>query len=310
MVILARLKLVVNSTAGALLCVAGGCIEPELCPPTTGRVGFFSQGDCALTRASFFQGHEWLSFFGNQDLPEDDRFTPGELQAIAEGNRRVDWPLELLVHLNNSALAYIGALTEHTNRPEIQRQHFLLSDRNDSAEAAAEAHEELARVTREAIFLWISNRARALTLIGQGNHLIQDSFSPAHAVRNTTGDWCIRKVKAFIPRAPNHRGPDIEFHGTDDDTIGHTTTQDSIYREGRDCHEPSTATGVESCLSDYAQRARLATRDYLALVRRLLRHRAAEPEAPDGSGTSETETDAFTDAELDAFSRQHLSLCE
>jgi hypothetical protein len=255
-----------------------------------------------LTKASFFQGHEWLTWFGNRDLPADDRFTDSEIHLIAEGNRRMDWPKELLVHLNSSLVAYMTALTEFTDRPENQRFHFLLTDRNTSAEAVRDSRTEIARLTREAATLWISNRVRALTLVGQVNHILQDSFSEAHTVRepdHPSIPWCIRKVKAYIPRAEGFEGPEVEFHGGDgSDNIGHTTSLDSIYQPGRDCHEPTTPGDVERCLSTTAQRARLGTRDYLALVRRVV---AARLEG--------TELEARVRAELAEYDRQHLELC-
>jgi hypothetical protein len=274
---------------------------PELCLPTEGRVGFFSQGDCDLTNAIFFRGHEWLSLFGNSDLPADDRFTDDEIQQIAEGNRRVDWPKELLVHLNDGLLAYASALTEYTDRPENQKQHFLLTDRNSSEEAVREARLELERLTAEAARRWISERARALALIGRGNHLVQDSFSEAHAQRepdHAEAPWCVRKVKAYIERAPGFDTPDIEYHGGGSDGVGHSTSEDSIYRPGRDCHEPEGAARVEACLSVTARRARLGTRDYLAAVRRVLA-------APlDG-----VELEALVARELDAFAAENMRLC-
>jgi hypothetical protein len=279
------------------------CSSPlELCLPTETRFGFFSQGDCDLTNATFFQGHEWLSYFGNRDLPSDDRFTDDEIRQIAEGNRRVDWPKEMLVHLNNSLLAYMNALTEHVERPENQKFHFLLTDRNTSPEAVAEARAELVRMSREAAEKWTAQRPRALALIGQGNHLVQDAYSEAHAVHEPNhpeAPWCVRKVKAYIERADGFDTPDIEYHGGDGrDGVGHATSLDSIYRPGRDCHEPTNAAQVEACLSSAAQRARLVTRDYLAAMRRIL---AASLEG--------AERDALVASEIGAFMDQHLRLC-
>ena len=51
---------------------------------------------------------------------------------MIEGNRRVDWPKELLVHLNSSVASYIAALNEFTDRPENQKFHFLLTSSNTS----------------------------------------------------------------------------------------------------------------------------------------------------------------------------------
>ena len=287
----------------ALAALTMRCSSPlELCLPTETRFGFFSQGDCDLTNATFFRGHEWLSYFGNRDLPSDDRFTDDEIRQIAEGNRRVDWPKEMLVHLNHGLLAYINALTEHVDAPENQKLHFLLTDRNTSPEAVAEARAELVRMSRKAAEKWTVDRPRALVLIGQGNHLVQDAYSDAHAVHEPDHPefpWCVRKVKAYIERADGFDTPDIEYHGGDgSDGVGHATSQDSIYRPGRDCHEPTNATAVENCLSNAARRARLVTRDYLAAMRRVV---AASLEG--------AERDALVDAEIGAFMDQHLRMC-
>jgi hypothetical protein len=294
---------VLSAAAFGLALSMARCTNPlDACAPTESSLGFFAKGDCVLTRASFFQGHEWLTWFGNRDLPVEDRFSAAEIHTIAEGNRRVDWPKELLVHLNNSIVAYVDAVLEHTSRPGNQRLHFLLDDKNDSAQAAADARAEIARFSREAARDWSRDRKRALTLIGKANHVLQDSFSAAHTVRDSAHPqhpWCILKLKAYIERAPGHDGADIEYHGGDgSEGAGHTTTQDSIYRAGRDCHEPQKSDEVEGCLSDNAQRARLATRDYLALMRRAI-----------SSGLDGAELDAQVDAELERYEALHLELC-
>ena len=140
--------------------------------------------------------------------------------------------------------------------------------------------------------------SRALFLIGRVNHILQDSYSHAHAVREPDNGWCIRKVKAYLRRAPGYDTPDIEYHGAKDDTVGHATSADSIYREGRDCHEPETRREVEECLSEEAQQGRLATRDYLALVRRAVR------EALEGSSSEEAVNDHF-----ELYVAEHFQMC-
>jgi len=259
----ARAVAAISCLSGALL----GCTE--LCVPTETRLGFFSQGDCVLTKASFFQGHEWITFFGNEDLEESERFPAEEVLEIAEGNRRVDWPKELLVELNASTIAYVNAVTEYTNRPENQKLHFLLNATNTSEQAVADSVEEIRRVSEEAVETWVSDRERSLALIGRATHVIQDSFSRAHAVRDDRDDDCIMKVKAYIPRSASADNDGVDYHGGKElDSIGHTTSEDSIYRSGRDCHEPSGRAAVEACLNDSASRARHATRDYLGMLHR------------------------------------------
>jgi hypothetical protein len=277
----------------------------DVCAPTEARLGFFSKGDCLVTRASFFQGHEWLTWLGNLDLPESGRFSVEEARAIAEGNRRVDWPQELLVHLNNGVPAYLSALTRYTDRPENQKFHFLLSDRNDTVGAFAEAFAELERLTLRTAELWSTERERALTLIGRAQHLLQDSFSEAHSVRepeNLQAPWCVRTIKAYVERDRDFRTADILYHGADEGdkgvTIGHTTPQDSVYRPGRDCHEPTDRAVVEGCLSATATRARLASRDHLDMIQRVVLGRAPGQELT-----------GLVQSQLTQLGNAHLELC-
>ncbi|MGE0326315.1 MAG: hypothetical protein AB7S68_28560, partial [Polyangiaceae bacterium] len=239
---------------------------------------------------------------GNEGLPTETRFSSADLQTIAEGNRRVDWPKELLVNMNAGVVQYASALTEYTDRPEVQRYHFLLDDRNTPAEAVADSQGELKRLTSLALENWTSDPVKALTQVGRANHLIQDSFSPAHASRDSFDPeqpWCVITVKAFIKRAGGYDTPDVEYHGgTSSDTVGHTTTQDSIYREGRDCLEPSGAKQVEACPSEPAKRAILATADYLELVQNMaVRVTAGEATA------------VVLGEDLPAYISEHLALC-
>ncbi len=317
----------------ALLVAIGSlaCSPPDICAPVEDTVGFFSRGDCWFTRASFFQGHEWLSFLSNESVegefessdssvndPDwglisesgfdgDARsrgavsstvFSIKESKDISNGNRRVDWPLELMVHLDNGVLSYVNAMEEYTNQPEIQHYHFLLTSKNSSREAAAEGRARIVSLSQQAVGFWVSNRSRALALIGQAHHTIQDSYSEAHSVRivhHGSYPWCIEQLKSFAPREAGAE-PAL-FHGsTEDDSIGHTTTEDSIYRAGRDCHEPTDREVVIACLNDTAKRAILASHDYLQVISSLVRM---------NSPTSQVIADT-----VESYNRRHLMLCE
>jgi hypothetical protein len=258
--------------------LALGCAQPEdICAPVNDRIGFFSQGDCIFTRARFFRGHEWLTYFGNRQLDAAERFDDEAVQWMARGNRRVDYPAELLVHLDNGILAYVDALMDRTEQPEEQPHHFLLAG-NDSERGAAEAAtQHVLDTTARALALWNDDRVRALTLLGQAQHTVQDSFSPAHTVRRgevpapeleacVEACGCIERVKAYLRRDEEFR-EGVLYHGTALDTIGHITTDDSIYTEGRGCHRPLDEQEVFECLNSAAHQGAQGTAGYLRWVR-------------------------------------------
>jgi hypothetical protein len=76
---------------------------------------------------------------------------------------------------------------------------------------------------------------------------------------------CIERVKAYLRRDEEFQ-EGILYHGTEDDTIGHITTEDSIYTEGRDCHRPIAEADVFECLNRHARQGALATMAYLRWV--------------------------------------------
>jgi hypothetical protein len=286
----------------ALIVLCGGCSIPsDLCRPVDGRVGFFSRGDCVLTRESFFGGHEWITFLANESLPPERRLPEEAIGYVVEGNRRVDYPKEMLIHLNNGLLAYTSALQNYHNQVENQPEHFLLNDKNTAVEAAAAAVAHIKGRTLDGLSRWGASQPAALTRFGQATHTIQDSYSEAHTVRralddNPLGPTCLAKVKAYMPRAKGHDDPNIEFHGGDsDDDVGHTTSHDSIYRPGRGCNDPTTVDGVSGCLNAQAQLAREATAAYLGMVFTLALEGADE---------------ATAEAAVDAYAAEWLSLCE
>jgi hypothetical protein len=337
-----RLSVVASLRLPLVTCLLGlglACRNPEdLCAPVNDRIGFFSQGDCVFTRARFFRGHEWLTFFGNRELDSTERFDDAEVQWMARGNRRVDYPAELLVHLDNGILAYVDALMSRTEQPEEQPHHFLLGGGDTESAAAEAAREHVFRTTREALFRWSGERIRSLTLLGQAQHTIQDSFSPAHTVRRRAPNYgvlpsdvgvagtvraaletagaalgasggtlepcrgtcgCIERVKAYLRRDEEFR-EGILYHGTEEDTIGHITTEDSIYTEGRDCHRPIDEAAVFECLNPHARQGALATMAYLRWVGGELRS---------GNVGEALDMERLRSG-FDAFAANYLSSCE
>lgn len=302
-----------------IVLLASDCTLPtELCSPVEGRIGFFSQGDCIYTRSSFFQGHEWLTYFGNESLPDNEQFASAEVQRIANGNRRVDWPSELLVHLDNGILAYRNAMALHTDLEENQPVHFLLGERNSEEEAIAASIASLFQSSHAALVAWVENRNRALALLGRANHTLQDSFSNAHSVRReehasygtescrgTCG--CIIRIKAYRPRSTDKRAG-ILFHGGRNDlegdeeaseNIGHMTPDDSIYQADRSCREPVGKDAVWACLTRSAHAAAVATGDYFAFIREQVRL----------GNTGETLNEQLLQDAFQQLVADHFSMC-
>jgi hypothetical protein len=280
----------------ALFLLQGGCAfapSEDLCPPIKWRAGFLSQGDCILTRSEVFGGHEWITHVANQELDYRDQLPATEIDHVIEGNRRVDFPKELLVHLNNSIIDYTNALLDYHDKPENQPLHFLLDHRNTSEEAAAAAQQLVRENTLRAVELWNQDRVRALTLLGRACHTIQDGYCEAHTVRDQDEPACVRQVKAYMKRDPGFDEGVLYHGGRSGDTVGHVTPEDSIYLEGRQCRDPEGEDAVRECMRPHAWHAVYATRDYLRMVSRLVGEDDAEP-----------------DPALDQYIEQHLDLCD
>lgn len=272
------------------------CADPfDLCSPSEGRLGFYSRGDCAITRAAVFGGHRWITELANEALAEDLRLDDGALERVVDGNRRMDWPKELLVHMNTGLAAYVEAVLAYTTDPALQHEHALLAERDTPEEALALARASVRRRSVDAVARWQSEPVRAQTLVGEACHTIQDSFSTAHT-RRRAGSRCIETVKAYIERAPGFE--DVAYHGglvEGDDLEGHSSPEDSIFRDEEGCRDPEGRDAVRACMSPPALDAMRATTEYLALVRRAAARGA---------------WDADADAELDAFFEGHLAMCE
>lgn len=290
----------------------------DLCDPKGGggRVGFYSAGDCLGTNLTVFRGHEWITFLGNRDpdAPGGQHFTADQIAVVIEGNRHRDYPKELLVYLDTGPVAYLDALFAYHGAADGQPEHFILRPDNTYEEALEESLELLRSLTHEAAGHWPDRAVESLTALGKATHLLQDSYSPAHSVRVPEPPapdvpWCFCKLKTYVPRAPGYDTPDIEFHDrlderADDRGKVHTTALDSIYfserfisdESGRsyDCLDPKDARTVEQCMKPEAQRAKLSTREYLRIARKMF---------VTGADT------ATIDAELDTYFATHYTLC-
>ncbi len=304
----------------ALACAA--CTDyqfSDLCNPRSGgrRLGFYSTGDCVGLDAPAFLGHEWLERLANEDPPEGepyidspsfderDRFiwTREQLDLLTEGNRHTDYPLELLVHLDNGITAYLDALLAYQELPENQAPHSILRSDNWTLEAWRETLCVIRNRTREGVALFADDQVAALTKIGSATHTLQDSYAEAHTVRfdprwaeeekeapacdYATTNWCICNLASYVsrsspfdepntdPDAPDFGQPNA-YHEREDyeSTPGRAVAGDAVFRDELDCHEPSSANHAAWCLKPNAKQAVIGTRAYLYLVRDLATHAA------------------------------------
>jgi len=305
---------------------------PDLCNPESGgsRVGFYSTGDCVGLDSPAFLGHEWLMALGNQDPLLLDPphsatgiFNKDQLGILVDGNRHTDYPLELLVHLDNGVSAYLEALLAYQEEPDNQAPHSLLRADNYTLDAWRETLCVIRNKTRDGVARYFDEPEAGLTIIGSASHTFQDSYATAHTVRYDPGydpevgpacsyhttDWCLCKLKAYVTRdADNHfdepnsdpdapdYGQSIEFHEREDyqASPGRAVAGDAVFRDDRNCHEPGSSDKAWDCLADNAKQAVIGTHAYLALVKDLLEHH------PDG---------AEIDQRLHDLLLEHLRLC-
>ena len=133
-------------------------------------------------------GHETLSTMAAHGLPW---IAPADLAAMIAGVRSVD----------------TAKLSNHF-KPSQQRRHVLRAHKCQSQpEALCQARHHLRRLHRAA--LAAPARAQKFQFIGEALHLIQDSFSQAHASRSGGGTGPILYIRYYrldgLPYPQEHR---------------------------------------------------------------------------------------------------------
>src|SRR5687768_4855293 len=210
--------------------------------------GFYTRVQPLRGLPGYDEGHEILTRSAAAGL-----LSGADLHALLFGVIRPDRGGASYLNFPGAA---VGAFS-----PAAQSAHSLRRDRLTTSSAAlAEIRQKLAALYRLAVTA--TGRAAALAWVGEGLHLIQDSYSGAHVSRRLGGGpggrSPIASIRALYVQAwPMLRSTAPGEHGTPSDT------RDDVW----------AAPGV---LRSEARYAIAASREYIAL---LLRHIAA-PAAP------------------------------
>lgn len=178
---------------------------------------------------------------------------------------------------------------------DSQVLHFLRNYKDSVTLASAhatcvQARENIKRVTSEALRAWQNQDAnKALFLIGHAAHMIQDSFSPAHTMRdNEAHNYNLKNVCFYGTKMAEKQGIntrlgsklDICYHSTPDSKDAIWNLKRSQYKEAlsnwgraesvsecsRGDNYPESEEAKQSCLKSEARLAKLATEKYLFII--------------------------------------------
>ncbi len=179
--------------------------------------------------------------------------------------------------------------------PQSQVLHFLRNYPNgkdlESAKATCmDSRSKIKHITQKAIEAWDKGQKdEALFLMGHALHVVQDSFSPAHGIRRTSGNFDVTEICYYGTKINQAiAGDGACYHKTPDgrDTIWNVSPdqqkqtqalwpdEDSIQCDKSNGY-PDTDARKRSCLKHEARLARLATEKYLHLM---LSHLSRSPD--------------------------------
>lgn len=209
---------------------------------------------------------------------------------VIHGNFASDFPKQTTV-LSLAGFWNNKSISDYEN-PDAQVLHFLKNYKNKTTLASAratclQARENIKHVTQAALKLWEANeKSKALFLIGHATHTIQDSFSPAHTVRDSAeNNYNLRNVCFYgAVMAKNmdltRAGPkDLCFHASPDSkdaiwnsspelykkTLSNWTSEQTIQCD-KQASYPKTDEQKSACMNNEARLARIATEKYLFMV--------------------------------------------
>ena len=209
---------------------------------------------------------------------------------VIHGNFSSDFPKQTTV-LSLANFWKNQKISDFEN-PDAQVLHFLKNYKNKTTLVSAratclQARENIKYVTREVLQAWEANeKSKALFLLGHATHTIQDSFSPAHTVRDgahnnhNLRNVCFYGVMMSKNMDLTRSGPkDLCFHASPDSkdaiwnsspdlykkTLSNWTSEQTIQCDKNNSY-PETDEQKSACMNDEARLARVATEKFLFLV--------------------------------------------
>jgi len=238
-----------------------------------------------------FQNMGSLKFAQVPELVADLDPTPKGLfgeksqNMVIHGNFSSDFPQYTTV-LSLADFWKIPKIKEFEH-PQTQVLHFLRNYKDSQTIVSAKetcfsAREKIKQITKASIEMWNSgDKTKALFLIGHATHTIQDSFSSAHAIRETTQNFDLKNICYYGVQMNKSIGKDkdICYHNAPDSAdVIWTVNQGSFEKTQNEwpneassmCDKkssyPETDLQKQSCLKHEARLARLATEKYLFIV--------------------------------------------
>ena len=226
----------------------------------------------SISFLGIFEGHEALTRFALKDTPKPHFFHENELIDGVRGSDKADFELSILYgkELPETIFDIVDSISDWHHHPRLQNLHFLRN--KNTLTKKYESLKETCKETKGLIQKWSDiafnlyrvtggNEDLVHYLLGHILHIIQDSYSSAHTKRNQNNE--ITDVCHFSDQTIfDKKGRKI---------CGHQGLQildkDRIWKKGECDYNPFKRS--RHCLSPYAEKAVVATTDYLKVINRV-----------------------------------------
>lgn len=215
-----------------------------------------ARGHEDITRFAVERAHEWLGrvFYPKPRVGDEG---PSSKNPLVRGNYDTDFaaetPLGWFLDIETDSNS------EYQSLPEFQSLHFMRGfwgGRVETLEeACAASRQRIVDLSVEALRLvGRGKREQAFYFLGAASHVIQDSFSEAHASRSPGGRG-VRDMCTYIEEFPG-----VCVHTRDD-----VLSKDRVWQVNAGCSlDPSNRDW--ECLKGEAQRAATVSGGYLAVM--------------------------------------------
>ncbi len=240
---------------------------------------------------SKFKADGLTALFKTEDLTTDLDAAPKGLfgsnsrNMLIHGNFATDFPNQTTIMSLASFWNMPGM--SYAENPKTQVLHFLRNYKNATTLASAmdtclQSRLAIKIITEEAVNSWIKgDKTRSLFLLGHATHVIQDSFSPAHARRDSGQNNYNVKNICFYGAQINKAiySNEVCYHNLIDqgdviwnvqasqkDLTSNLWPNEPSIQCDKGANYPQTDKQKRGCLKHEARLARLATEKYLYIV--------------------------------------------